>query len=101
MYLCSVKTQQEIENKLQELKPLLASKYHVSKIAYFGSYAKGEQTADSDLDLLVEFSEPLGWEFFTLEGFLEKTLEIRVDLVTPNALKARIKDSILTQLRYI
>jgi predicted nucleotidyltransferase len=91
----------DIESKLKDIKPMLADKYHVSSIGYFGSYASGQQTDASDLDVLVEFSQPVGWEFFTLENFLEQTLGIRVDLVTPNALKSRIKESILNQVHYI
>lgn len=91
----------DIESTLKQIKPLLADKYHVSSIGYFGSFAKGEQTDTSDLDLLVEFSKPVGWEFFTLEKFLEQTFGIRIDLVTPNALKNRIKESILNQVHYV
>lgn len=91
----------EIETKLQQIKPLLTDKFHISSIGYFGSYATGQQTDNSDLDLLVEFSEPVGWEFFTLECFLEQTFGLRVDLVTPGALKEQIKESILNQVRYI
>ena len=94
-------SQIDIENKLQQIKPVLTDRFHVSKIGDFGSYASGKQTKDSDLDLLVEFSEPVGWSFFTLEQFLEQSLGLRVDLVTQNALKERIKDSILSQVRYI
>jgi predicted nucleotidyltransferase len=91
----------EIESKLKQIKPLLADKYHVSAIGYFGSFAKGQQTDKSDLDLLVSFSRPIGWDFFALEFFLEQTLGIHVDLVTPNALKSVIKESILNQVRYV
>jgi predicted nucleotidyltransferase len=91
----------DIENKLQQIKPVLADKFHVSSIGYFGSYATEQQTDSSDLDLLVEFSQPVGWEFFTLEHFLEQSFGLRVDLVTRNALKERIKESILNQVRYI
>lgn len=56
----------DIENKLNEIKPILADKFNVSRIGYFGSYVNGQQTGKSDLDLLVEFSKPVGWEFFTL-----------------------------------
>ncbi len=90
-----------IEAKLRQMKPVLADRFHVSSIGYFGSYATGQQTADSDLDLLVEFSQPVGWEFFTLERFLEQSLGLRVDLVTRSALKDRIKNSILNQVRYV
>lgn len=91
----------DIENKLQEIKPVLVDKFHVSMIGYFGSYVSGQQTNKSDLDLLVKFSQPIGWEFFTLEKFLEQEFGIAVDLVTENALKERIKETILNQVIYI
>ena len=91
----------EIESKLQEIKPVLTERFHVSKIGYFGSYARGQQTDNSDLDLVVEFSQPVGWAFFTLESFLEHSLGITVDLVTKSGLKDRIKDPILSQAKYI
>jgi uncharacterized protein len=94
-------TKLEIENKLQAIKPILTDKFHVSSIGYFGSYSTGQQNEQSDLDLLVEFSEPVGWEFFTLERFLEQTMGLRVDLVTRNSLKEQIKESILKQVQYI
>lgn len=91
----------DIENKLQEIRPVLVDKFHVSKIGYFGSYGNGQPTNKSDIDLLVEFSQPVGWEFFTLEKFLEEEFGIPVDLVTKNALKERIKETILNQVIYI
>jgi predicted nucleotidyltransferase len=91
----------DIENKLQEIKPVLADRFHVSKIGYFGSFVTGNQTDMSDVDLIVEFSEPVGWNFFTLEKFLEQALGLRVDLVTKNALKERIKKPVLNQVKYI
>ncbi|HEX9650631.1 MAG TPA: nucleotidyltransferase family protein [Cyclobacteriaceae bacterium] len=91
----------DIETKLQELKPVLLDKFHVSKIGYFGSCAAGGQTDKSDLDLLVEFSQPIGWEFFTLEKFLEQEFGLRIDLVTKDALKERIKRPILNQVKYV
>jgi uncharacterized protein len=91
----------DIETKLQKVKPVLIDKFHVSKIGYFGSYLHGLQSNESDLDLLVEFSQPVGWEFFTLEKFLEQEFGIPVDLVTQSALKDRIKDNILNQVVYI
>lgn len=94
-------TKVEIENRLREIKPILTEKFHVSTIGYFGSYSLGQQTDQSDLDLLVEFSQPVGWEFFTLESFLEQKLGLPIDLVTQNALKEKIKESVLKQVKYI
>jgi predicted nucleotidyltransferase len=94
-------TKLEIESKLRAIKPVLTDKFHVSSIGYFGSYSTGQQNEQSDLDLLVEFSRPVGWEFFTLECYLEQTIGLRVDLVTRNSLKEQIKESILNQVQYI
>ncbi|MCW3115379.1 MAG: Nucleotidyltransferase domain protein [Segetibacter sp.] len=91
----------DIENKLQEIKPVLIDKFHISRIGYFGSYSIEKQHDASDLDLLVEFSQPIGWDFFTLEKFLEQELGLPVDLVTQNALKERIKETILNQVKYV
>lgn len=91
----------DIETKLRLMKPELVEKFHVSRIGYFGSFASGQQTENSDLDLLVEFSEPIGWKFFTLEHFLEQSFGIPIDLVTKNALKERVKEPILNQVQYI
>ncbi len=91
----------DIAAKLQELMPVMKSKFHVSRIGYFGSYATGQNSSASDLDLLVEFSRPIGWEFFTLEKFLEQHVGLNIDLVTKGALKERIKQSILNQVKYI
>ena len=91
----------EMEQRLKKLKPILVNKFNVDRIGYFGSYVDNSQTENSDLDILVEFSKPVGWEFFTLEKFLEDTLGLKIDLVTKNALKEPLKDRILNQVRYV
>jgi uncharacterized protein len=94
-------TRQDLEQKLKQIKPELATRFQVSRIGYFGSFASGSQNENSDLDLIVEFYEPIGWRFFTLERFLEQVFGIPIDLVTKDALKERIKESILNQVHYI
>ncbi|MBU6192400.1 MAG: nucleotidyltransferase family protein [Bacteroidetes bacterium] len=94
-------TQLEINERLKAIKPELESRFKVRSIGYFGSFANGTQNPQSDLDLLVEFSQPVGWDFFTLENYLEHLLGLKVDLVTRNSLKDQIKDSILSQVLYI
>ncbi|MDR1119849.1 MAG: nucleotidyltransferase family protein [Dysgonamonadaceae bacterium] len=91
----------EIIGKLQEIKPHLQKEYAVKTVGLFGSYADGTYTDNSDVDILVEFERPVGWKFFTLEKFLEKTLNRKIDLVTPHALKEQIKPYILSQILYI
>ncbi len=91
----------DIEKKLNELKPLIQKKFFVKRIGYFGSFATGDQTENSDIDVLVEFSQPLGWEFFDLSDLLEKELERKIDLVSIKALKPQLRDDILSQVRYV
>ena len=90
-----------IENILRNLKPILSGKYEVERIGYFGSFARGEQDTDSDVDILVEFRRPLGWAFFDLHELLEKKLQRKVDLVSTKALKEQLRDEILRQTRYV
>ena len=96
-----MKSQIEIENKIKELKPVLFQKYYVDRIGYFGSFARNEQNNDSDIDILVSLKKPLGWEFFDLQDLLEKELELKVDLVTENALKKQLKAIILNSVKYL
>jgi hypothetical protein len=94
-------TQKDLERKLKELKPIVHQKYFVDKLGYFGSYSRNLQHKDSDVDVLVTLSKPLGWEFFDLKKELEDHLDAKVDLVTENALKAQIKDRILNSVKYV
>ena len=90
-----------IEHILRNLKPVLSDKYEVERIGYFGSFARGDQNADSDVDIIVEFRRPLGWAFFDLHELLEKELQRKVDLVSTKALKEQLRDEILHQTRYV
>lgn len=91
----------DIEKKLKELKPVLFQKYYVDKIGYFGSFSHQEQTSKSDIDILVSFRKPIGWEFFDLQEFLENELKLKVDLVSEKALKEQLKPIILKSVKYI
>lgn len=91
----------DLKNQISELKPVLANRFNVEKIGFFGSFAKNQQTEKSDIDILVSFYKPMGWAFFDLKDFLEKKLHRKVDLVTENALKFQIKDQILSEVIYV
>lgn len=90
----------QIEYILKNKKSFLAEKYHVSKIGVFGSYARNQQTDISDIDILVEFSRPVGFEFFDLKDYLESLFNKPVDLVTVNALKPQMKKEILSEVQF-
>ena len=72
--------------------------FSVKSLAVFGSVARGEATESSDIDLLVEFSQPVGlFEFIRLKYYLENLIGSKVDLVTPDALHPALRDSILNE----
>ena len=67
---------------LREELPVLAERYHVSSLGLFGSYLRGTQRPDSDLDILVTFSEtPSLFRLVELENHLSDLLGVKVDLV--------------------
>lgn len=84
-----------------QLIVLLKEKFFIKKIGVFGSYSRGEETPESDVDILVELFEPLGWEFFDLKEYLEEILAKNVDLVTENAIRPKLKDKILNDVIYV
>jgi predicted nucleotidyltransferase len=87
--------------KLAELKPMLHNDYAVKEIGLFGSYSDDSYTEESDIDILIELEKPIGWKFFTMELFLEKVFNRKIDLVTKNSLKKQIKDDILKQVTFV
>ena len=79
-----------------------AREYSVKTIGVFGSVARNEQTGTSDIDLLVEFSKPMGFvTFMRLENFLSRQLGNQVDLVTSDSLKPVIRQDVLTEVIYV
>lgn len=76
-------------------------RFGVRSLALFGSAARDEARADSDADILVEFSVPVGlFEFIHLKNYLEELLGLPVDLVTPDAIKDKMREQILKEAIY-
>jgi uncharacterized protein len=92
---------EEILSRLRELKPALMREFAVRQIGLFGSFAAGNPTESSDIDLLVELQRPIGWKFFSLELLLERIFNRKIDLVTKNAIKEEMKDRILNEVHYV
>ncbi len=89
----------QIQSLLLQHKSELKKKYHVKKIGVFGSYVRGEQKKSSDVDILVEFEESIGFfAFMEMEEYISTILGVKVDLVTKNALKPRIGKHILKEV---
>jgi predicted nucleotidyltransferase len=93
----------DIQAILQERKNYLAEKFGVMEIAIFGSYARGQQKKDSDVDLIVDFKE--GWKTFdnymNLKFYLEELFGKKVDLVIKSAINPRIKPFIIEEAIYV
>jgi predicted nucleotidyltransferase len=97
-----MKNKDEIIKILGQEMPFLRDQYHVEQIGLFGSYAHGETTPKSDIDLLVQFERPVGFfKFIELENYLSEKLGIKVDLVTEDALKPLIKTHVMESLIYV
>lgn len=92
----------QIKTIVQKHADFLKDTYHVEKIGVFGSVARGDNKDRSDIDVLVEFSEPIGmFKFIALEEYLSELIGQKVDLVTKNALKPAIKEEILQEVVYV
>lgn len=97
----------ELEKSLEVLrqqKPYLQETYHVKELGVFGSFARGDFTDKSDIDILVEFEDgaKVGFvKFIGLEEHLSEALQRKIDLVTRDALKPLIKDKILRDTVYV
>lgn len=96
-----------MNKKLTEIKQILSRNreqllrdYSVKEIGIFGSYIRNEQKKNSDLDILVEFEEPISlFKFMDLEEYLKNLLGIKIDLVSKKALKPYIGKLIILKRR--
>ena len=91
----------DIQYILKSNKQRLIDKYGFTVMAIFGSYGRGQQTESSDIDILVEFKQPVGVEFIDLANELEKLLKIKVDLVSKKGVKPQYLKKIEQDLNYV
>lgn len=92
----------QVIRTLHKHRAELNEQYDVASLSIFGSFARGEASPDSDVDVLVEFAHPVGvFEFIGLQQYLESLLGRKVDLGTPRSFKPRIKDRVLQEAVHI
>ena len=91
----------EITTLLKKHLPGLREKYPIDGLAVFGSYARGEAAEGSDLDLMIWYSAPIGFEVFDLNSDLETITGLKVDLVPGKWVKPRYWDVIKPDLHYV
>ena len=72
---------------LQQHKEELFKKYPLKSMALFGSYSRGEETVDSDVDVMIELAGPIGIRFLNLNYEIEQLLSKKVDLVSKRGIK--------------
>ncbi len=92
----------EIKKKLKNIQPDLQKKYGVSRIGVFGSFSRGDEIRNSDIDILVEFDKDIDiFEFISLKDFLSEILSRKIDLVTEDAIKPLMREDIMKEVVYI
>ena len=94
-------TKEEILKMLAKDKAEIQKRFKVSKMALFGSYARGDQQPDSDVDILVEIDPSIGLDFITLAERIEKLLGVSVDLVSHRAVNSKTMKFIESELVYV
>ncbi len=90
-----------IRDTLSQLKPELVRKFHVSSIGLFGSVVRDDYTPSSDVDIIVDFSKPIGIEFIDLAEYIERKLNKPVDLVSKGGIKEKYYKAIEPEIIYI
>jgi uncharacterized protein len=93
-----MRTLDDVIAQLRRMQPDLRRRYPVRELGVFGSYVRGEQTENSDLDIVVDLGEGIGlFELAGLQQDLSDALGVRVDLVMKDALKRGIGQRILSE----
>ena len=98
-----MKTRDQILSFLSQNKKLFRDRFHIIRIGLFGSYARGEQNLNSDIDLLVEFEDNTQDLYdlkIQLKDFFKKNIGLEVDICREKYIKPRIKNSILKETVY-
>jgi predicted nucleotidyltransferase len=88
----------EMQRKIQVCVAQMPQRDNVHKISLFGSFLHGDATPESDIDLLLELEEPVGYfELASIQEKLEATLGQPIDLVTPKALSKHFRREVLAE----
>jgi len=88
----------DIQSRLEELKPVLKQRFRINSLELFGSYTRGEQTEESEIDLLVDFTREA--DLFNLMGlaqYLEEEPKCKVDVIPKNALRQELRETVFSE----
>ncbi len=93
-----MRTLNEIKKTLSSLKNKIHDQYGVSNLEMFGSYVRGEQSEDSDIDVLVEFDRDVSLlDVSALQIYLSEKLEAKVDVVLRRSVRRELQDTIFAE----
>ena len=92
---------QRISDLLLENRDRLLSKYQLTSIGIFGSFSRDDFSEMSDIDILVDYTKPIGIEFIDLADELEQILNCKVDLVSKKGIKPKYFREIQKDLIYV
>jgi uncharacterized protein len=93
-----MKTLEEVKLEIQALKPVLNERFKVETVDIFGSFSRGEQTKNSDLDLLVTYSESVDLLLVSsLRRYLRRKLHVKVNVVSKEFLNKHIRNQVLEE----
>jgi predicted nucleotidyltransferase len=90
-----------IKTILTAIKPTLEEKFYVDSIGLFGSVVRKDFSPLSDIDILIDFTRPIGIDFIELADFLETTLQRPVDLVSRKGIKPKYFAEIESEIIYV
>ena len=97
-----MKNLDELRQILSAQKKSLCENYQITELGIFGSYVRGEQTEISDIDILIDYEiAPSFVTLIELRDRLSEIFDLKVDLVTKNGLKTRIRDRVLAEAIYV
>lgn len=101
MYFRTMTTRAQVLERLRTSKPELFQRFPIKELALFGSVSRGDDTPESDVDLLVEFNAPVGMEFIHLAHALKEMLGRNVDLVSKGGIKPGYFEAIRGELVHV
>ncbi len=91
----------KIKQQLSQMKLELNEKFHVNSIGLFGSIVRDDYTANSDIDIIVDFSQPIGIEFVDLADLIERKLQKNIDLVSKKGVKEKYFRTFESEIIYV
>jgi uncharacterized protein len=101
LYICTVSYLTTIQEKLRQAKVNLSEKYNINSIGLFGSIVRPDFRPESDIDIVVDFNQPIGIEFVDLADELERLLDRKVDLVSKTGIRPQYYRAIESDILYV